>query len=224
MKKINSFKTITYTFILFLIAAIVFFRIDYDWAKTVRYVCIGVLALLTLLIVMVFIRCNKENKIIDEYLDDDNYDDLVIYINKISKNHFLLFNERKYYYEYLLLLSSVGKNEEEKMVEGFNKFTQYDSFPMSRYHRACYEFSKNNFENIQTYYQHFINLPAVRKKTDMLFNVINVFYSMNLYVEGKIQEAQENLKKVDMSKIKMVCANNAIKIINGAIIVEKNGE
>ncbi len=204
---------------LFFIATIVwavltFNHINDQWAVILKYCCLGIVGFIILLFVYLLIFCIIDNKRIDKMLDSNQYDQLIDYsIKRKDKKRFLLF-DRKYYYEYLLILCYVGKDDDENIVKSYQVFSKMDEFPMTYYWKACYEFSRGNIENIDEYYQSFIRLIGTSRKMKDYGNIVQIFYSLDLYALKEYQKAKENLKKVDVSKISMPSTLKSISIIN----------
>ena len=207
---------------IFFTAAIIWFVLIFNkvndlWANIVKSICLGILLLIVLIFILLLIFCIHDNKKIDKMLDVNDYDCLIEYCKKMKNKKWFLLYDRKFYYEYLILLGYVGKDDDKNIVESYKNFTKMDYFPMTYYWKACYDFSKGNLENIDNYYQNFIQHPDVYKKANHFKNIILIFESLDLYVKQDYQKAKETLKKVDITQINMPSTLKSISMINEEI-------
>ena len=190
------------------------------WVGTVKLVCIGVCLFVGLVYLGVFIYCAIDNKKIDKMLDKDDYDNLIAYANKQLSSKVQIFPERKTYYQYLLVLCYMAKQDDENIEIAFSNFTGNDMFPISYYWKACQEFAQGKTENIEAYYNSFINNNSIRQKAFKLINIIHLFEAVHLYTIGNIKEAKEKLETLDTSGISMPYTLQTIDIIKNAIVEE----
>ncbi len=213
----KGLKVVGYTFF---ISIIVLFVLrsqggEQNWLKIVTYICLGLMALCLLIILGLFIFCMIDNKNVDKLLKTDNYDGLISYCNKKANKKWIFLSDRKSYYEYLLLLAYIGKDDENKFVEYFNKFDDVlaSMFPLIFYWKASYEFSINKYDNIKNYSQSFKDNLRVKKSITKYQSLFEILDCYNLYIDGKVTEAKELLNKIDMSSISMAITKRALAYI-----------
>ena len=192
-----------------------------EWVDIVKLVCIGVCVFVALVYLGVFIYCAIDNKKIDKMLDKDDYDNLIIYSNNKLNVKFNLFPERKSYYQYLLVLCYMAKQDDENIEISYSNFTGNDVFPISYYWKACQEFAQGRRENIGFYYNSFINNNSIRQKAFKLINIIHLFEAVHLYTNGNIKEAKEKIANLNTSDISMPYTLKTIDIINNTVIEEE---
>lgn len=210
----------------FFASLIVFFILNSSstpqpWVGTVKLVCIGVCIFVGLVYLGVFIYCAIDNKKIDKMLDKDEYDNLISYANNKLNSKIQLFPERKTYYQYLLVLCYMAKQDDENIEIAFSNFTGNDMFPISYYWKACQEFAQGRRENIEFYYNSFINNNSIRQKALKLINIIHLFEAVHLYNIGNIKEAKEKIANLNISDISMPYTLKTIDIINNTVIEEE---
>ncbi|MDY2888027.1 MAG: hypothetical protein SOU19_00500 [Candidatus Caccosoma sp.] len=213
----KGLKVVGYTFF---ISIIVLFVLrsqggEQNWLKIVTYICLGLMALCLLIILGLFIFCMIDNKNVDKLLKTDDYDNLISYCNKKANKKWIFLSDRKSYYEYLLLLAYIGKDDENKFVEYFNKFDDVlaSMFPLVFYWKASYEFSINKYDNIKNYSQSFKDNLRVKKSITKYQSLFEILDCYNLYIDGKVTEAKELLNKIDMSSISMAITKRALAYI-----------
>ena len=214
--KNRPLKILALIFIVDIIMIFIISKLNIDALTQKILILCGAAIILVIFIITLTITfiCIRENKIIDSLLDNEQYDQLLEKIKNLKTKKRLFLKERKYYYEYLEMLCYVRKDKHEIMEQYFANFTKYDYYPIANYWKACYEFSLGKYENIEKYYNYFQAIDYVRKKANTtFFNIINLFYSMVLFVNGNYNKAKENLKKVDENQIKMPCAVKSLEII-----------
>ncbi len=213
----KGLKIVGYTFF---ISIIVLFVLrsqggEQNWLKIVTYVCLGLMALCMLIILGLFIFCMIDNKNVDKLLKTDDYDGLISYCSKKANKKWIFLSDRRSYYEYLLLLAYIGKDDENKFVEYFNKFDDVlaSMFPLIFYWKASYEFSINKYDNIKAYSQSFKDNLKVKKSITKYQSLFEILDCYNLYIDGNVTEAKELLNKIDMSSISMAITKRALAYI-----------
>ena len=213
----KGLKIVGYTFF---ISVVVLFVLktqggNQNWLKVVTYICLGLIALCMLVILGLFIFCMHDNKIVDKLLKTDDYDGLISYCGKKVNQRLLFLADRKLYYNYLLLLAYIGKDDENKFVEYFNKFDDVvaSMFPLVFYWKASYEFSINKYDNIKNYSQSFKDNLKVKKSITKYQSLFEILDCYNLYIDGNVTEAKELLNKIDMSSISMAITKRALTYI-----------
>ena len=213
----KGLKIVGYTFF---ISIIVLFVLrsqggEQNWLKIVTYVCLGLMALCMLIILGLFIFCMIDNKNVDKLLKTDDYDGLISYCSKKANKKWIFLSDRRSYYEYLLLLAYIGKDDENKFVEYFNKFDDAlaSMFPLVFYWKASYEFSINKYDNIKAYSQSFKDNLKVKKSITKYQSLFEILDCYNLYIDGNVTEAKEILNKIDMSSISMAITKRALAYI-----------
>lgn len=215
----KGLKIVGYTFF---ISIIVLFVLrsqgkEQNWLKIVTYVCLGLMALCMLIILGLFIFCMIDNKNVDKLLKTDDYNGLISYCTKKANKKWIFLSDRRSYYEYLLLLAYIGKDDENKFVEYFNKFDDVlaSLFPLIFYWKASYEFSINKYDNIKAYSQNFKDNLRVKKSITKYQSLFEILDCYNSYIDGKIAEAKDLLNKIDMSSISMPITKRALTYIKG---------
>ena len=191
------------------------------WVKPVKLVCIGICIFVALVYLGVFVYCAIDNKKIDKMLDKDDYDNLIDYANNKLKSKIQIFPERKTYYQYILVLSYMAKQDDENIEIAFSNFTGNDMFPISYYWKACQEFAQGRTENIESYYSSFINNASIRQKAFKLINIIHLFEAVHLYTIGNIKEAKDKIENLNTSDISMPYTLQTIEIIKNTIVKEE---
>ena len=191
------------------------------WVKPVKLFCIGICIFVALVYLGVFVYCAIDNKKIDKMLDKDDYDNLIDYANNKLKSKIQIFPERKTYYQYILVLSYMAKQDDENIEIAFSNFTGNDMFPISYYWKACQEFAQGRTENIESYYSSFINNASIRQKAFKLINIIHLFETVHLYTIGNIKEAKEKIENLNTSDISMPYTLQTIEIIKNTIVKEE---
>lgn len=175
---------------------------------------IAILVIIVLIILGLIIFCFKENKKLNQLLDENKYQELLEKVRILKTKKRIFLNERKYYYDYLEMVCLVYFDKQPEMVQSFKEFKKYDYYPASNYYKACYEFSIGNYENIENYYNYFMSISYVKRYVNTTFyDIANLFYCMVLYVNNKLDEALINLKKVKDTNINMPCSKKVIEII-----------
>lgn len=213
----KGLKIVGYTFF---ISVIVLFVLktqgsNQNWLKVVTYICLALMAICILIILGLFIFCMKDNKIVDKLLKTDDYDGLIAYCSKKANQKLLFLSDRKFYYNYLLLLAYIGKDDEAKFIEYFNMFDDVVAtmFPLVFYWKASYEFSIHKYDNIKTYANNFKENLKVKKSISKYQSLFDILDCYNLYIDGKIDEAKELLNKIDMSSISMNITKRSLAYI-----------
>ena len=99
----------------------------------------------------------------------------------------------------------------------FNKEIDLDVFPIVSYWKARYEHSKNNKENILTYYEEFKISSLINKNINRYQNIFNTFECMVLYVKEDYETLKEKIKIVDESKITIPSTIKVLDMINKCV-------
>lgn len=209
----------------FFAALIVFFLLNSSsnpqvWVKDVKLVCIIVCVFVGLVYLAVFIYCAIDNKKVDKMLNEDDYDNIIAYTKEQLNKKIQLFPERKTYYQYLQVLSYMAKQDDENIELSYSQFDGHSVFPISYYWKACQEFAKGNKDNIEHYYQEFINNPSIRQKAFKLQSIIIIFEAVYLFTLGNIKQAQEKLETANTNDISMPYTLKTIEIINSEKLEE----
>lgn len=182
------------------------------FVDTLQIICLILAFLVILLYLFIFIFCYIDNKKIAKMLDLDQYDEILKYCNIMLKKKIIFLGERKAYYTYLLILSYVGKDDYNNFIILFEKFKYKDEYSMIYYWRACFEFSKLNFTEVDMYIKKFYETFNKKNKLRYL-DIFNVLQAINLYLENKKEEAIELINKVDTQKISMPSTHRCISFI-----------
>ena len=217
--KSKLLKTLVY---IFFVCIIVFFVLSINtstltWVHIAKYVCLILAALILIFYIYLFVFFAIDNKKIEQFSFNDDYENLVIYINKKLKQKLYFVPERKHFYNYYLLLSYLHLKDEEMIETYFNKEIDLDVFPIVSYWKASYELSKNNKENILTYYEEFKISSLINKNINRYQNIFNTFECMVLYVKEDYETLKEKIKIVDESKITIPSTIKVLDMINKCV-------
>lgn len=211
----------------FFICLILFFILNgadksQTWVPIVRNIALYLAIGCGLIYVAIIVYCIIENKKIDNLLNNDKYDELITYATKKANKKGFILENRNQYYNYLLLLSYLAKDDEENSNIYFEKLKgQEFMFPMVSYWKVSYKFSIGEYEEIEDCYNTFRNSKEVAKAPYKYSNLTDLLYSFVLYSKGNIKEAKERLSKLDTTRISMPATIKSIKIIQEAEVVEE---
>lgn len=216
-------KIMGYAFFISLILLVLLSSADPSqlWVNIARWISIIVMILAGILYSSIIIYCIIENKKIDKYLNQDDYDSLIAYSYKKANRRSLFLEGRVNYYNYLLLLSYLGKDDVDKAKEYFEltKGKEF-MFPMISYWKTCFDFSNGNYEDLKKNRDSFVNHKDVFKapyKYGLLIELLNIFV---LFADGSVKEAKEKISKLDTSTITMPSTIRGINIIKDASLQE----
>ena len=184
-----------------------------EWVSIVTTITTCICVAIALVYVWILLYCVKENKMIDNYLNNDEYEKLIAYASKKEQRPFFLLSERKGYYKYLILLSNLGLNDIDGIEKSFETFERYDSFPISLYWKASYEISKGQLENVEDYYNRFINSPDIRKKAYQLRNIVYLFEAFKHYSKNDLDKVEESVSQINTDSISIPCSIKSINIL-----------
>ena len=192
------------------------------WVPIVRTIAFALAITCGLIYVAIMIYCIIENKKIDKLIDNDKYDELIAYAKKKANKKALILDNRKAYYNYLLLLSYLAKDEEDVVVETFNALEgQEFMFPVISYWKVCFNFSKGNYESLEEDYTKFKNSKEVARAPYKYGNLLDLLNSFILYSKGNIKEAKEIINKLDTHNISMPCTIRGINLIKETEAIEQ---
>lgn len=215
-------KNFKYFFYVFIISVIGIFVMAYGfkdqpWSKTLMIIFIVIAAIIFIAYLVSMLFCYLDSKKLDRMLVIDDYQAVIKHCQKERKIIELFLPERITYYEYLLLLSYFALDDSEKIDSYLIKFeNKMDLYPMILYWKSCYEFSKENYDNIKDYKDKFVNSFDVIRQQERYQNLINVLEILILYIDKKVEEAKELLTKIDMNQISMPSTLKALKIIENS--------
>ena len=212
-------KILTYVFFACLILLFVLNNAaeSQTWVPIVRSIALYLSIACANIYIAIMVYCIIENKKIDKLIDNDKYDELIAYAKKKANKKALILDNRKAYYNYLLLLSYLAKDDEENSNVYFEKLKgQEFMFPMVSYWKVSYKFSVGEYEEIEDCYNTFRNSKEVARAPYKYSNLTDLLYSFVLYSKGNIKEAKERLSKLDTTKISMPATIKSIRIIQEA--------
>lgn len=217
--KSKLLKLLVYTFF---ICIIVFFVLSINpstltWVFVAKYLCLGIAGLILLFYIYLFIYCAIDNKKVERFSDNNDYENLIIYINKRLKQKLYLVPERKHFYNYYLLLSYLHLQNDEMIEKYFEKNIDLDVFPIILYWKSSYELSKGNTSNILQYYEDFKISSIINKNINRYKNIINTFECMALYVNQNYEQLKEQIKIVDETKITIPSTIKVLNMINESV-------
>jgi hypothetical protein len=192
-----------------------------SWIPIVTTICTSICVLVGLIYVWILVYCVRENKMIDKYLNSDDYEGLITYASKKEKRPFFLLAERKHYYSYLIMLARLGLNDIDGIEQSFETFEKYEDFPISLYWKASYEISINKLDNIEEYYNKFINSGDIRKKAYELRNIVYLFEAYKHYANNDLDKVNESINQIDVDRISIPCSKKSISILKEAIANNK---
>ena len=215
--KNSIFKILGYTFLVCLIVNFILKAGTQPWVPIVTTICTIICIIVALIYVWILVYCVIENKKIDKCLDSDNYEALIAYASKKEKRPFFLLSERKHYYSYLIMLARLGLNDLDGIKESFDTFEKYEDFPISLYWRASYEISINKLDNIEEYYNKFINSRDIRKKAYQLKNIVYLFEAYKHYANNDLDKVSDTISQIDEERISIPCSKKSISILKEAI-------
>lgn len=215
MKKIKGFL---YTFIISIVGIILMSSIFKNkiWAKPLLIVFITIAGLIAIMYMIILLYVNIDNKKIEKLLNTDDYHKLIKYC---SKHKFInsLMEERKTYYDYLLLLSYFALNDVGKINEYNEKFVdKVDLYPMILYWNAGFEFCMEKYDKIKEYADKFINSFEVSVNKEKYDNLISILQIYILFIDDNIKEAKEKLNEINMENITMPSTLKALDIIKNS--------
>ena len=220
--KNSIFKILGYTFFACLIVNIMLkMSGTQPWIPIVTSICTAICVLVGLIYVWILVYCVRENKMIDKYLNSDDYDGLIAYASKKEKRPFFLLAERKHYYSYLIMLARLGLNDIDGIEQSFSTFEKYEDFPISLYWKASYEISINKLDNIEEYYNKFINSGDIRKKAYELRNIVYLFEAYKHYANNDLDKVSDSINQIDIDRISIPCSKKSISILKEAIANNK---
>ena len=216
-------KVFTYIFSISIIVFIVLTMSNSDmaWVAIIKKVCLGLCGLVVVFYLYLFLYCLIDNKNIDRLADTDQYEKLIVYINKRIKQKLYLVPERMSFYNYYLLLSYLMLENYEKAEGIFEKEKRVDSFPVISYWRASYELSIGINENVEKYYEQFKTSSLIYKYRDRYQNVLKSFECLCLYSKGEIEKAKQALENVDERKIHLPATKKVLITIKESVTSEE---
>ena len=217
-------KYLTYVFIGCLVLIFVLNKADESqtWAPIVKAICFYVAIACGLVYLSVIVLSIIENKKIDKMLNADDFDSIIVFANnKLNKSH-SFFANRSHYYEYLLLLSYLGKDDIENANIYFDKLKgQEIMFPMISYWRVCHKFSINEYDNLEEDYNIFKNSREVARASHKYSNLLELLNAFILYSKGNIKESKNIISTLNTDNVSMPATLRSIKIVNDTVINEE---
>lgn len=213
---IKSLKALLYVFIISLLAGII---ISSATEKEdivfyiIKWCCFGIALLVVLIYIYMMVYLSIDNKKFAKLLDNDVYDEIIKRASRKVKQKTILFADRKPYYNYLLLLCYLAKDETDKFDKYFDLVTDYFNYPVALYWKSVYHFSIGQMEGLEANYDSFVRSSEVQKRHAMFVNLIKIFEVMKLYKNEKYEEAVKMLESVDTEHISMPITLRAIQII-----------
>ena len=223
-------KFTKYLAYVFFIGLILFFVLNsavetQKWVPIVRLIALYTSIACGLIYVLIITYCIFENRKIDKMLNTDDYDNLIEYANKKVNKKALILENRTNYYNYLLLLCYLAKDEKEKIDEYFSKTEGQDfMFPMISYWKVCYNFANGSYDNLKENFDKFRYSKDVSRAPYKYSNLVDLLNSFVLYSEGKVKEAKEIINTFDTKNISMPATLKAINIIKETVVEEDNNE
>ncbi|MCI5744666.1 MAG: hypothetical protein MR270_00035 [Erysipelotrichaceae bacterium] len=215
----KSLKALGY---IFFISAIVWVLLRFINTSSIikiiaQYFCLFIMVIIMIIFLVIFFYCKKDNQKIDELIALNKYQELISYANMKKEKNILFIADRKYYYDYLIILSYFCLDDLEKMKETIYNFPKPESFPMINFWKSCLEFSNNQFENIQAYYEAYYNDVNIRKNVDRYANFINILYSFNMFVNNDLPRCKTYYDKIDKEKVSMNVTLRALNVLKEKI-------
>ena len=216
-------KILTYVFFACLILLFVLNNAaeSQTWVPIVRSIALYLSIACAIIYIAIMVYCIIENKKIDKLIYNDKYDELIAYAKKKANKKALILDNRKAYYNYLLLLSYLAKDEENVVIETFSSLEGHENmFPVVSYWKVCFNFSKGNYESLEEDYTKFKNSKEVARAPYKYGNLLDLLNSFILYSKGNIKEAKEIINKLDTHNISMPCTIRGINLIKDAEVLE----
>lgn len=216
-------KYLAYTFFIGIILTFVLNGADESqtWVPIVKTIAFSLSLFCGTVYVGIIVYCIIENKKIDKLLDLDKYDEVIAYSNKKLRKKALILENRKSYYQYLLLLSYLAQDDDDRIDEGFKALEgQEFIYPIISYWKACYNFSKGNYEGLENSCNTFKNSKEVFKAPQKYTNLLDLLKSFIHFSKGEVKQAKEIIETLDTHNISMPCSVKSINIIKDSIIVE----
>ena len=193
------------------------------WVPIVRLIAFILAITCGLIYVAIIVYCIIENRMIDKLTNKDDYDKIIEYSNKKLSKKAIVLENRKTYYQYLLLLSYLAKDENEYVDDYFKALEgQEFIYPIISYWKVCYRFSVGNYENIEEAQNAFKNSRDVTRAPYKYSNLLELLNALVLYSKGNIKEAKDIIETLDTHNISMPCTIRSINIIKDSLIAETN--
>ena len=184
-------------------------------SPVLRYIGYGLGAFLVIGVIytiVLFVILRKENLRMYRYIDEEKYDEAIEQAN-IKLNKKVLFSERKDFYNFIITLAYVSKNDKENAYLHIEKIKDKEAFPVVYYWQVITEFAEGKHENIKEYTDKFLHSNGYYKKPNSYSTLVIMLNAINGYLDNDEEKFKNFFGLIDEKKYSMPSAKKSIQIL-----------